>query len=266
MTPILPGGIVSVVQERRPLSDLVLPDKTRAVLDRVLAENQQAALLESRGLRAGNRLLFYGPPGCGKTVAAGGIALALDMPLATAPLDKLLESYLGSTGRNLREVFDLAKNQRVVLLLDEVDAIGRSRSSDSGDLAEMKRVVNSFLTMLEEHRGPSVIIAATNHESALDPALWRRFDEVAVFTKPSGAEAADLLLRLLARHEHQPLLQDWPRQLRGMSFADVERVAFDAMKIVVMNPDVGISVALMASLRKQRERAAGASPKKGRKS
>lgn len=261
------GPLVDHVKDLRPLTDLVLPSGTRTVLERVLAEHHRAAELGARGLRASNRLLFCGPPGCGKTVTAGALALALGMPLAAARLDAVLGQFLGTTSSHLRQIFDLAKRERLVLFLDEVDALGAARGSQSADSAgsEIKRVVNSLLMMLEEMRGPSLVVAATNHEGALDPALWRRFDEIVVFPRPAGLEAVALLTKLVRQYDPRVAtlsynLAPWARKLARMSFADVERVALDAAKAVALDGDLCIEAALARALEQQRGRAALTAP------
>jgi len=247
-------------KELRPLTDLVLPDAPREALDRVLAENFRATDLQARGLRPANRLLFQGPPGCGKTVAAGGLALALGVPLVVVRIDGLVNSFLGNTAKNLRKVIDFARSQRVVLFLDEVDAIGRSRDTADHDVGEMKRVTNSLLVMLEEFAvqaspPPSLLVAATNHEDMLDVALERRFDKIVTFPRPSANQAAALLKRLVERHDTRTVTKlspppwgAWPKRLTGLSFADVERLALDAVKSTVMDEALGIEQALVASL------------------
>lgn len=256
------SSLVEHVKEPRPLTDLILPDGPRAALDRVIAENYNAVALTARGLRPAARLLFQGPPGCGKTVAAGGVALALGIPFAVTRLDGIINGYLGSTAKQLRKVFDFARNQApVVLFLDEIDALGRSRTSNGdNDVAEMKRVTNSLLVMLEEFAvqarpQPSLVVAATNHEAMLDPALERRFDKVVTFPRPTGVQAAALLKRLVERYDTRtvtrlspPCWKAWPQRLVGLSFADVERVALDAVKSTVMDDKLGIEQALVMAM------------------
>lgn len=261
------SSLVEHVKELRPLTDLVLPDEPRAALDRVMSENYRADALMARGLRPANRLLFRGPPGCGKTVAAGGVALALGIPFAVTRLDGIITGYMGSTAKQLRKVFDFARNQApMVLFLDEVDALGRARINNDHDNGEMKRITNSFLVMIEEFASqaspkPSLVIAATNHEVMLDPALERRFDRVVTFPMPTAIQAAALLKRLVERHDTRtvtklspPSWRTWPKRLAGMSFADVERLALDAVKSTVMDDKLGIEQALVMALVDQKGR------------
>lgn len=242
----LPQNVVNLVTQvpagdLRDLGDLSLPPSALETVNRVLDENRKTDALAKAGLRANNRILLCGPPGCGKTVTAGAIAKVLGLPMFKATMESIVESFLGATGSNLRKVFDVARTNRIVLFLDEMDSIGRSRDSRTDEIGEMKRVTNSLLTMLEEMRGPSLVICATNHEVALDAAMWRRFDEIIVFPIPTRDEAISFLLTLTTRHLFQG---DRDRaegmicgvrdrdhlKLDGMSFADIERVATDAAK------------------------------------
>jgi SpoVK/Ycf46/Vps4 family AAA+-type ATPase len=102
-------------------------------------------------------------------------------------LDAVVSSYLGETASNLRRVLDYVDQAPFVVLFDEFDALGRSRD-DASEHGEMKRVVTTFLQLLDRYSGPSILIAATNHPGLLDQALWRRFDEVLTFEKPSVHE------------------------------------------------------------------------------
>jgi SpoVK/Ycf46/Vps4 family AAA+-type ATPase len=260
------GNLVHQVNnaDLRDLNDLVLPPQAREAVDRVLTENRKADELAKHGLRANNRLLLCGPPGCGKTVTAGAIAKALGLPLIHTRMDAVVVSYLGDTGKNIRKVFDVARDQRVVLFLDEVDSIARSR--DGKDEGEIKRVTNMLLTMLEEMRGPSLVICATNHEVALDRAMWRRFDEVVMFPMPTTDEAISLLRTTIAwslysgdgdlaedaivramEHKERPALD-------GMSFADVERIATDAAKSSILTNSGDVVFSLVSAIKRQRER------------
>lgn len=253
------GSMLEHVQNLRPLDDIVLPKDTQAVVARVLHENRRRGELEVLGLRSANRLLFCGPPGCGKTVTAGAIAHELGMPLASARLDAIMGQYMGETAAHLRQVFDAAKGGGMVLLLDEFDALGSKRSSDGSSAAgEMRRAVNSLLVMLEQVQPPSLVIAATNHHGVLDPAVWRRFDEVVMFPRPTLAQAGALLARLVGRYRPMDarVAPHWVRRLAGLSFAEVERVALDAVKARTLDPDAGFEDALAEALGRQKVRAA----------
>jgi len=158
------------------------------------------------GFQPATKLLFCGPPGCGKTLCAEIIASELGLPLLYTRFDAIVSSYLGETAANLRKVFEYASSSRWVVLFDEFDAIGKARD-DAAEHGELKRVINSFLQLLDGFTAPSILIAATNHEQLLDPALWRRFDEILVFPRPSVHEIRSLLgmkLKKFPAHRARP--------------------------------------------------------------
>lgn len=228
--------LVEIREDERSLDELVLGAEIHAVVDRLVLEHRRSEMLHSHGLRASGKVLFCGPPGCGKTVVASAVAKALYLPLVLVRFDAIVSSYLGDTAANLRKVFDFARARPMVLFFDEFDAIGKRRT-DEADHGELKRVVNSFLQMLDGFRGESMIVAATNHEQILDPALWRRFDEIVQFPRPLPDQIEVLLARSLRQIGVAPSvsLRDQARKLVGMSFADVERIATDVIKTTVLD-------------------------------
>ena len=184
--------LLDVREPVRTLSDLVLTADVRALLEDVLLERSKEAVLGSYGLRPATRLLAYGPPGCGKTSPAEALATEIGLALATVRLNAVVSSYLGETAANLRKVFDFVAANRFVVLFDEFDALGKERE-DPSEHGELRRVINAFLQLLDAYRGPSLLIAATNHEGLLDRALWRRFDEVVLFDRPTREQIGELL-------------------------------------------------------------------------
>ncbi|AKG52889.1 FtSH [Dehalogenimonas sp. WBC-2] len=130
--------------------------------------------LDAEGIGGSVSLLMCGPPGTGKSRLARLIAQQLGLGLYIARLDGLVSSFLGSTSKNIRALFDFAARTPCVLFLDEFDAIAKIRS-DTQEMGELKRVVNSFIQNLDSFGPQSIILAATNHEGLLDAAVWRRF-------------------------------------------------------------------------------------------
>ncbi|MGL5613969.1 AAA family ATPase [Cetobacterium sp.] len=157
------------------LNDVALPEKALNVLEQVIEEQRSFEKLLANEILPSNRLLFCGPPGCGKTLTANALAGELKIPIAYVKLDGLVSSYLGETGTNIRKIFDFVKNKRIILFLDEFDAIAKKRD-DSNELGELKRVVTTLLQNMDLMPPNVILIAATNHHHLLDPAIWRRFD------------------------------------------------------------------------------------------
>jgi SpoVK/Ycf46/Vps4 family AAA+-type ATPase len=176
------------------------------------------------------RLLLQGPPGCGKTSAAEALAAELGRPFMLVRLDAVVSSYLGETASNLRRVLEYSEEAPFVVLFDEFDALGRSRD-DSTEHGEMKRVVTAFLQMTDRYRGPSLLLAATNHPALLDPALWRRFDEVLTFPLPTVHELRRLLrLRLRPVVHHGVDIEGHATRLRGLPHSAAEKLVNDARR------------------------------------
>lgn len=216
--------------------DIVLSDLAQSSLDEIIMEHNRAETLRSFGLQPAGKLLFCGPPGCGKTLAAEVIASALSMPLVVVRLDSVISSFLGETASNLRKVFDYISKHTSVALFDEFDAISKDRG-DSADHGELKRSVNAVLQMMDGYRGQSIIIATTNYESLLDKAVWRRFDEVIQFDAPTLDQIKRLLSIKLSgvRRNFEPDDTKIATLFKGMSHADIERVVRRAVKEMVLS-------------------------------
>lgn len=251
------GDLVVHAKDLTPLTALVLSKATGDGVRRVLDEHHHADRLAERGLRAASRLLFWGPPGCGKTACAGAIALARGIPLYVVRLDAVIGGYMGETAGHLRKVMDFASNCRAVVFFDEVDALIPPRVAGTNLDREMARVTNSLLMMFEEFRlFPSIAVCATNRQDMLEPAMWRRFDAVLEFPAPNGVQAAALLKRCVSRHLPTAVIPDlraWPKRLAGLSYADVERLATDAVKATVIQ-EWSLRAALEWSFENQKER------------
>lgn len=155
------------------------------VVHEFLSIAKSYAQLDTEGLGGAAALLMFGPPGTGKSRLARHLARELGLDLYIARLDGLISSFLGSTSKNIRALFDFAAKTPCVLFLDEFDAIAKLRG-DTQEMGELKRVVNSFIQNLDTLGSQSIIIAATNHDQLLDSAVWRRFGYRIRFTYPSA--------------------------------------------------------------------------------
>jgi SpoVK/Ycf46/Vps4 family AAA+-type ATPase len=165
-------------------------------LTSIVQERRSADKLAKAGLRPTHTVIFTGLPGVGKTLAARWLARELGLPLAILNLGSVMSSFLGRTGANLRQVLSFASSQPCVLLLDELDAIAKRRD-DSSDIGELKRLVTVLLQELDAWPSNSLLVAATNHEQLIDPAVWRRFERRVAFPLPGAEQQALLLGKLL---------------------------------------------------------------------
>ncbi len=227
--------LLDIRQAQRPLEEMVLPDASLEAIEELLEEHRRADVLRSYGMKPSGKVIFYGPPGCGKTLAAEVVAFELDLPLAIVRLDALVSSFLGETAANLRKIFDFIAEHPMVALFDEFDAIGKERS-DSSEHGELRRVVNAVLQMMDAYQGKSLILAATNHEHILDSAIWRRFDETITFPLPGSHQIQQILLLKLRGVRRQFELDD--KTLLDLfskqSGADVERIVRRAVKRMIL--------------------------------
>ena len=214
---------------RLTLDDLVLKPASRALLLDVVREFRSGAVLQAHGLRPRSRLLFVGPPGCGKTVTAEAIASELGFALARVNLATVVSSFLGETSRNLESIFSFAETGSWVLVFDEFDALAKERA-DASEHGELKRVVTAFLQLLDGFSGDTMVIAASNHPALLDSAVWRRFDEVVRFDLPSTEDIARLLHLKLASTRIRFPLEVAASRMTGMTHAEVETVCLDALR------------------------------------
>lgn len=229
---------IALLEERpvvREEKDIILSETTKKFFTEILHEHNRADVLRSYGLQPAQKLLFCGPPGCGKTLAAEVIAHSLSLPLVLVRLDSVISSFLGETAANLRRVFDYVAQYPVVALFDEFDALTKDRG-DTADHGELKRSVNAVLQMLDGYRGGSILIATTNYESLLDHAVWRRFDEVILFELPDSKQIKRLLSLKLSgiRRNFETDDEQIISAFDGLSHADIERILRRAIKEMIL--------------------------------
>ncbi len=182
------------IEARAPWDDLVVPDETRAVLERIIEQVEYRALVydtwgfaasSDRGL--GIATLFAGASGTGKTLAAETIAARVGIDLFRIDLSAVVSKYIGETEKNLRRVFDAADAGGAILLFDEADALfgRRSEVKDSHD-RHANVEVSYLLQRVESYRGLAIL--TTNIKDALDPAFVRRLRFIVDFPFPGQAD------------------------------------------------------------------------------
>lgn len=227
--------IVTIPRERLRhhmiLSDVV-EDRFRRIEKEYVARDR----LAHHGLRYRQKILLYGTPGCGKTMGAERLAWNTGLTLVKVRFDAMVSSFLGETATNLREVFETASQTPCLLFIDECDAIAKSRE-DVQEVGEIKRVVNTFLQLLDEYEvSNGLLVAATNLTKFLDEAVWRRFDDVIEVPKPTEAEIEAILKQTLSSVEIGII--DWKTivlKLDKLSAAQIVRVAQDAAKRAILD-------------------------------
>ncbi|PWB83739.1 MAG: ATPase [Methylocystaceae bacterium] len=222
--------LLSVSYPKVRLTDMVLAPATLAKLERLLREQKTVQLIRSKGLSPRRKILLSGKPGTGKTLTASALAGELGLPLFVVRLDGLITKFMGETAAKLRIVFETLHQTRGVYLFDEFDSIGPARGM-TNDVGEIRRVVNSFLQMVEQDQSESLIVAATNHAGILDPALFRRFDDIIEYDLPDRDQIVATLRAKLGGFKTARL--SWVRlanQAQGLSYADITRACEEAIK------------------------------------
>lgn len=239
------GDLDSLLDLREPrirLADVVLSSPVRAHLNALILQQQRRDWLREHGKTPSRRMLFAGPPGSGKTMTAEALAGELRLPLFVIRLESLITRFMGETAAKLRLVFDEAQKRRGVYLFDEFDAVGSNRMA-TNDVAEMRRVLNSFLQFMEEPSATdSVLVAATNHPSLLDRALLRRFDEVLRFEMPTHEEVRAIIKAHLSPMKYPKLAwKSIETAANGLSQAEIAHAAEEAVKAAILSERNSIS-------------------------
>ncbi len=176
------------------LSEVALRPSMRASFRDIIDEWHASTQLQKAGIPRRGRLLFFGPPGCGKTITALALAREMKLPAYLVRFNSLIGSYLGQTAIHLGEIFRFAAQNRCVLVLDEIDVLGKRRGSQM-DVGELDRIVVALMQELDLSHPRGLIIGASNLSSHLDDALWRRFDFRTEFKAPTRKEMSAYLER-----------------------------------------------------------------------
>lgn len=250
--------LLSATYPPTKLSEMVLANEQRTTLELVIHEYRQQSKLREHGLSARRKLLLVGPPGVGKTMTSWAIAGELQLPHFTVQLHSLITKYMGETAAKLFAIFESMRQTRGVYLFDEFDAIGTMRGG-SNDVGEIRRVLNSFLQFLEQDDSDSLIVAATNLESILDDALFRRFDDVIAYEMPDASQLLDLIANRLAAFSYdEKEISEAAESAIGLSHAEVCRACNEAAKLAVLSDRKRIEIGDLLKaiqIRKARSRA-----------
>ncbi|MHB1154157.1 MAG: AAA family ATPase [Eubacteriales bacterium] len=224
--------------EKKPekrLEYLVLPDNVITCCNELIEEQTRADILRSYGLEPRNKILLIGAPGNGKTSLAEAVAERLMVPLLTVRYENIIGSYLGETASRLSKLFEYVKTRQCVLFFDEFETLGKERG-DLHETGEIKRVVSSLLLHIDSLPSYVVIIAATNHDSLLDKAAWRRFQLKLNIPQPTRTNL-EIWFTMFEKHKNfkfglQP--NTLAKKLLGLSYAEAEEVALSIYRQFIL--------------------------------
>jgi transitional endoplasmic reticulum ATPase len=175
------GGLDEEIRKIREMAEL--PLKHPEIFDRL-------------GIQPPKGVLLYGPPGTGKTLLAKAVANETDAHFITLNGPEIMSKWVGEAEKRLREVFDQAeKNAPAIIFIDEIDAIASKRGETIGEVE--RRVVAQLLALMDgmKSRGKVIVIAATNRQNSIDPALRRpgRFDREVEIGVPNRTGRLEVL-------------------------------------------------------------------------
>merc|ERR1712088_931381 len=207
------------------------------------------------GMMPSRGVLFYGPPGCGKTLLAKAIANECQANFISIKGPELLTMWFGESEANVRDVFDKARSAApCVLFFDESDSIAKSRGGTSGDAGGASdRVINQILTEMDGMGSKKnvFIIGATNRPDIIDPAILRpgRLDQLIYIPLPDeGSRMAILKSNLrkspISKEVDLPFLA---KMTKGFSGADLTEICQRACKLAIRE-------SIDADIRREKER------------
>jgi SpoVK/Ycf46/Vps4 family AAA+-type ATPase len=213
--------------EKVALDDLFFSEENKTALLQTIKEHKYLEELKKYNLKVDNKILLHGHSGCGKTTTAKAIATTLNKNIVIINLSTLINAKIGETSKNVKTIFDKAIREKAVLFLDEFDQIGKSRESDDKDVAEMRRLVNTIIQLIDYFPTDSLLICATNFYNSIDTALLRRFQIKLKFEMPDQHQLDVYYDKLLADFpEH---LQDILRKY-DISYAEAKDYIHTTMK------------------------------------
>merc|ERR1712176_1328413 len=193
------------------------------------------------GMSPSKGVLFYGPPGCGKTLLAKAIANEAGANFISIKGPELLTQWFGESEANVRELFDKARAASpCILMFDEMDSIAKTRGSGGPGASEAgDRVVNQILTEIDGvgARKNVFVIGATNRPDILDPAVIRpgRLDQLIYIALPDFKSRLAIVQASLRKAPLDPEvdLEVLARSTHGFSGADISEICTTASKLAI---------------------------------
>lgn len=221
---------------RKRMEHLILPEYVKTACRDLINEQNRSDLLQSYGIEPRNKLLLIGPPGNGKTSLAEAIAESLMVSLLTVRYEGIIGSYLGETASRLSKLFEYAKTRECVLFFDEFETLGKERG-DVHETGEIKRVVSSLLMQIDALPSYVVVVAATNHDTLLDKAAWRRFQIRLEIPKPTRSNLDEYYRFFEKEKDFRFGLQSstLAKKTLGVSYAEAEEFALSIYRQYILS-------------------------------
>lgn len=232
------SDLVEVSHPTKSFDSIVIDPELRGSLEQLRDEWSIREQLARNGLKPRNRLLFYGPPGNGKTMAAQCLAALFELPLLVVRCENLIDCWMGSSEKNAAAVFTEIEREPAVAFFDEADSFFAARmTARQGTESARNNMVNIMLQRLDRLKPTSIVIAATNRYDDLDPAIVRRFDNRFLFPSPSAEQKQRYLEQAIAA---KPIFRKRrgdvaeAMKLDAPSFAELELALNDLARRIVI--------------------------------
>lgn len=232
--------ILEKITSEYSFQNIVINDKTKNQLEFLVKEHTAREILEKYQLPISNKILFYGPPGCGKTLASYVLAGELKKLMFVINLGAIVSSKLGETSKNLAKIFRQASVEDSIIFIDEFDSLGKIRNYDQ-DHGEMKRIVNTILQLFDYLPQSSIVIAATNQIDMIDDALLRRFDLKVKLDLPNKKQIKALIELVLKNGNFifdKKTLISIIKNAEGLSYYSIQKSLITTIKKTILEKNI----------------------------
>ena len=225
--------IIEKLTSNYTFQNLICENALKEELEYIVKEHKAREIITQFELPIINKILLYGPPGCGKTLASYVLAGELQKMMYVVNLGAIISSKLGETSKNLAKLFRKASTDDCIIFIDEFDSLGKIRDY-SQDHGEMKRIVNTILQLFDYLPQSSIVIAATNQIQMIDKALLRRFDVNLKFDLPKAKQIRELINLTVKngnfKFANKRSIDTIIKECSGLSYFSIQKTLITAIK------------------------------------